>query len=480
MQPACSFPFCLLSDKLQWAVTRSTSRYVAEVGITQAWIDGVQNNDKLVKALRDEKIEKPDGSGGVVNESLRDAFGRLFSISNFEDFASTQPFELNLAGAIYHNCEGLHNVMHLWVGGPETRPSPERYVLQGQMSQPAVSAFDPLFWFHHCNVDRTIAIWQALHDKAWFDPARNPLSANVAGRNLRPFHRAVNGAYWTSDTVRQLAPLGYTYPTLDKQPYIKDGVYNVQEHLSAINFEINDKYGSARAAAIKMALTADPGQEGLPLGSLSHVLAAVAPEEADRDRTVNDYAVNVLYEKMGLQGRTFTIHVFVGKVPANIPFDFHDPEGSLVGQVFNFTSADDGNDGCDNCAAQAANRTLATGRVVLTNALITRWKNQLTHTPDEGVNGPTVLASMDPNDVVPFLAANLHWRITADIGLVGFDQVPSVKVAVVVGKADHFADATKLSHYHDYRPAYQVTAGKPGGVGPEDNLYPAGSDWQPV
>jgi len=477
-------------------VTRSTSRYVSEVGITQAWIDGVQNNTEVVKTLRDEKIEKPDGTGGgVVNESLRDAFGRLFSISSFEDFSSTQPFQLGLEGAVYHNCEGLHNVMHVWIGGPETRPSPERYVLQGQMSQPPVSSFDPIFWFHHCNVDRTIAIWQTLHDQSWFDATRNPFSAgNVAGRNLRPFHRDVNGTYWTSDTVRQLAPLGYTYPTLGKQPYIKDGVYNVQEHLSAINLEINEKYGSARAAAIKMALTADPGQEegeggGLALGSLSHLLAAVAPEESERDRTVNDYAVNILYEKMGLQGgRTFTIHVFVGKVPdGNLPFDFHDPEGSLVGQVFNFTSTEDGavgedgesGSGCDNCAAQATNRTLATGRVVLTNALITRWKNQLTHTPEPGVEGPTVLASMEPNDVVPFLAANLHWRITADSGLLSIEQVPSVKVAVVVGKADHFADATKLSRYYDYRPAYQVTEGKPGGVGREDGLYPAGSEWQP-
>ena len=178
-------------------------------------------------------------------------------------------------------------------------------------------------------------------------------------------------------------------------------------------------------------------------------------------------------------GQPFTVHVFVGKVPANIPFDFHDPEGSLVGEVFNFTSPDEGEEGCANCAGQAANRTLATGRVVLTNALITRWKQQLTHTPDPSDDGPTVLASMQPNDVVPFLATHLHWRVTANTGLVDFADVPSVKVALVVGKAEHFGDPAKLSRYHDYRPAYQVTAGKPGGVGPEDGLYPPGSEWQP-
>lgn len=26
-------------------------------------------------------------------------------------------------------------------------------------------AFDPLFWFHHAQVDRIIALWDVLHDK---------------------------------------------------------------------------------------------------------------------------------------------------------------------------------------------------------------------------------------------------------------------------------------------------------------------------
>jgi tyrosinase len=182
---------------------------------------------------------------------------------------------------------------------------------------------------------------------------------------------------------------------------------------------------------------------------------------------------------MDFGGQPFTVNIFIGKVPTAIPFDFHDEEGSLVGQVYNFTSPDEGEVRCENCAGQAIQKTLATGRVVLTNSLITRWKDALTHTPNPGVTGPTVLASMEPTDVVPFLAANLHWRITAANGLVDFAAVPSVKVAVVVGKAEHFADDTKLSHYHGYRPAYEITAGKPGGVGPEDNLYPEGLEWRP-
>lgn len=43
----------------------------------------------------------------------------------------------------------MHNGLHGWVGGP------------GQMSFPAVSPFDPIFYLHHCNIDRLWAMWQA-------------------------------------------------------------------------------------------------------------------------------------------------------------------------------------------------------------------------------------------------------------------------------------------------------------------------------
>lgn len=199
---------------------------------------------------------------------------------------------------------------------------------------------------------------------------------------------------------------------------------------------------------------------------------------------------------MALAGRQFTVHIFVGRVPTRTPFDFNDPEGSLVGEVFNFTSpppvptdahasVDAGAAaGCANCARQAAEHARATGRVVLTNALITRWKQRLVHTPRDGVvPGVKVLEGMQPEVVVPFLRANLRWRVTtADDGRVVEDlegQVPSVKVAVVVGKAQHFADGGKLSRFWDYRPAYEVTRGQPGGVDERDGLYPAGGEWRP-
>jgi len=498
---------------------KATSRHPEGDRQTTAWVEGIVNNNKLINTLRDTMLVrvtdepklKPraiiDGLVGItkktgaLNESLRDAYSRLFSIKRFEDFASTQPLKVVqrdpvtkkairwlVKEPVFNNCESMHNSMHMWCGGSTKSDWRSADKLQqGQMSDPEVAAFDPLFWFHHCNIDRTIAIWQAIAELSgreeqdkWFDGAHNQFSAQVANRDLRPFHKK-DGTYWRSKDSRDIVPLGYTYPELDKDDFIDGrGIYDGKKHLDQIIKQINDPYNSARIAAAKARLTASPGEIGPPLMRLSSLLATVPGPNPDDilNQTVDDYAVNVVYEKSGFQGRPFTISIFVGKVPSAIPYDFHDPESSLVGQIYNFTSPSEGETRCENCAEQAAKRTLATGRVVLTNGLITRWKQAYVHTPDPA-DGPAVLASMDPHDVVPFLAANLHWRITATEGLVDVANIPSVKVSVVVGKAEHFADVTKLSRYYDYRPAYQITAGKPGGAGPGDYLYPEGSEWQP-
>lgn len=50
------------------------------------------------------------------------------------------------------HCENGHNALHVWIGG--------------DMSDQDWAAFDPIFWFHHCNVDRQWAVWQDMHPQA--------------------------------------------------------------------------------------------------------------------------------------------------------------------------------------------------------------------------------------------------------------------------------------------------------------------------
>ena len=79
--------------------------------------------------------------------------------------------------------EGLHNDVHVWTGG--------------HMGQIAYAAFDPVFWAHHCMIDRIWRLWQLRH------PGSLP-PASLLDQALPPFRM----------TVRQtlsVTALGYDY-----------------------------------------------------------------------------------------------------------------------------------------------------------------------------------------------------------------------------------------------------------------------------
>ncbi|KAH7109433.1 hypothetical protein B0J11DRAFT_601627 [Dendryphion nanum] len=98
----------------------------------------------------------------------------------------------------------------------------------GHMEFPVVTAFDPIFWLHHANVDRQLAIWQAIYPTTWVERALNQnqgtytldaMNVPTDGNSpLTPFHRNKAGDFWTSNLVRDIKTLGYTYPELLNNP----------------------------------------------------------------------------------------------------------------------------------------------------------------------------------------------------------------------------------------------------------------------
>lgn len=62
-----------------------------------------------------------------------------------------------------------HNYVHLMIGGDNT-PNP-----LGWMYDPNYAGLDPIFWFHHCNIDRLWAAWMtdASHQQEKSTPWRN-------------------------------------------------------------------------------------------------------------------------------------------------------------------------------------------------------------------------------------------------------------------------------------------------------------------
>jgi tyrosinase len=78
--------------------------------------------------------------------------------------------------------EQPHNGLHLWVGG--------------SMAIVPTSAFDPIFWVHHCFVEKLFCDWQ--------DANGTPISPDLDGVVLAPFSTTANDV-WT------YSKLGYRY-----------------------------------------------------------------------------------------------------------------------------------------------------------------------------------------------------------------------------------------------------------------------------
>ncbi|NIG56414.1 tyrosinase family protein [Chitinophaga sp. Cy-1792] len=140
--------------------------------------------------------------------------------------------------------ESPHNDVHLAVGGFDVPAftlndySPYKGA-NGDMGENDTAGFDPIFFFHHCNVDRMFWVWQkkmgqrdALEiidkypgtisgDKA--NPPSYPYGMNVKldkNSKLDPFiNPKTNDTYIFSDVVNIEEQMGYTYSigSLDKE-----------------------------------------------------------------------------------------------------------------------------------------------------------------------------------------------------------------------------------------------------------------------
>jgi tyrosinase len=110
-----------------------------------------------------------------------------------------------------------HNFVHGFVGG--NAPDGETY---GLMADPGIAALDPIFYLHHCNIDRMWAAWNANGNG-------NPLDSNwlsgpkaIGEREFAmPFPDDRSWVYTPND-VNSLDQLDYTYDdmtaTVSPQP----------------------------------------------------------------------------------------------------------------------------------------------------------------------------------------------------------------------------------------------------------------------
>ena len=74
----------------------------------------------------------------------RDTYDALTLSPDYKSFSNMQDG--------FDSIESIHGAVHVTVGGPN-----------GHMAYIGYAAFDPIFYLHHCNIDRLCAMWQALY-----------------------------------------------------------------------------------------------------------------------------------------------------------------------------------------------------------------------------------------------------------------------------------------------------------------------------
>jgi tyrosinase len=107
----------------------------------------------------------------------------------------------------------LHNQVHRWVGGFWTSDGALATGTMMQMTSPN----DPVFWLHHCNLDRLWAAWQTLHPRS---APFLPQGGAAPGHNLRDMLLFGDPMPWvetyTAATVIDTYALGYSYDSLQQ------------------------------------------------------------------------------------------------------------------------------------------------------------------------------------------------------------------------------------------------------------------------
>ncbi|KAJ9151377.1 Di-copper centre-containing protein [Pleurostoma richardsiae] len=234
----------------------------------------------------DAESKRNPNSGGISNETATTA---KLSADNLKDsvykvFTTVQPFQ-NMVTTKFpgYSFEDPHNAVHNDVGGGPT----------GHMWDPNWAAFDPIFMLHHTNVDRLIAMWQAIYyNNSMFNISATcgpsfGYAGGVVDANspLLPFFSA-NGSFHTSNTVKDIRTLGYTYPELSDWQMTED------ELSSYVKTQVNLLYASRKGTS-----------------RLSDMTSRSAPSE------MNDYSVAIEVNRGDVEPPA-TISVYLGEVLA--------------------------------------------------------------------------------------------------------------------------------------------------------------------
>ncbi|KAF4454859.1 hypothetical protein F53441_2729 [Fusarium austroafricanum] len=464
-------------DWFPWSKTSRTSRY----GIFRAenpprdekdpmmyftGLQGVNNCWKANNRLRAVHENGPNGKPqwSTMDEhsknhmwnpgSLSDAVNRMFSEgynTTWGHFASTKWIAegKGCPETGYISLEYIHNNIHNLAGGSDYATG------MGHMSDVPVAAFDPIFWLHHVQIDRLLSIWQCLYPKLWFDDEQSSAETHSSVMDdketdpLEPFHRKDNDPdkqVWTAQACRDWTDLNYQYDDLAEQAdksVRKHGRWIEEEYQKELRSHFDRIY---------------PGTGRLiqSLHKSNKTLDGMQSYQGET-RSWTDYIINVVYDRYGLDGLSYTIEFFLSEKAKN--FERND----YVGHVYSLGGRQSTAEGsCSNCKRQAKTQILSCAQVPLTIPLLHRVRDMTGH--------PT----KEYRSVEEYLRLHLRWRVVKYGGQVVCDELfmrkfSKMQISVLRGTGQanpidpDFEPGAVSSVYSDYVLLPEIADGKPSG-----------------
>jgi len=179
------------------------------------------------------------GSDGTVSPAnVHEKFKNCLNAPNYTVFSNTTSAgEWNSAHSGYSvvPLESPHNDIHLAVGGFDVPGQSDLSTIadaNGDMGENDTAGLDPIFYFHHCNIDRVFWLWQQRHqatdalelipfypgtnssDSQGPTPGIPPNTILDMQTPLYPFTREEDGkqrVYVSADCINIERQLGFTY-----------------------------------------------------------------------------------------------------------------------------------------------------------------------------------------------------------------------------------------------------------------------------
>ncbi|KAI7921042.1 hypothetical protein M0657_006300 [Pyricularia oryzae] len=274
-------------------------------------------NDRIAARFTETKRGPQDnGSENIdgINAEL-ERYGGTLRSQVYNVFSQTTTFEQMATDSFRGSSfESPHNTVHNIAGAG------------GHLMWLDWSAFDPAFALHHCNIDRLVALWQAInHDKTVFNGSvhTNGQFATAPGSftadsPLKPFYASTRpGDFHTTRTVADVTRLGYTYPELLSPA--GEAVGTREELGRLVSSRVNALYGNgvvvaqsedAPTGTSRSVRRRSGGADGIPERKFRNGKA----RNKDRTGARRDYQllVQATRELLELPCR---IHVFVGDQP---------------------------------------------------------------------------------------------------------------------------------------------------------------------